>query len=166
MNGTLTAKGFKYKNPKTGILALGTGAFSPVSSGCTYDTASGNGQGFLHSSGSCDYHANVSLPHGARITRVRWSYDTVSTVGDATLRLEANNDLSSGGGGTDLVQLNADEACTETPCIANDSSVPTAAGVNPVNNTNRHYTLYLEATGGSFRWSKVLVYYTARTPGT
>jgi hypothetical protein len=165
MNGTLKAKGFKFKTRKTGVLVVGASAFQPMDSGCGWSNP-GYG-GALIAESACLFSANVDLPSGARITKVRWFHDTVTTpAGDGDMILEGDDPLSSGGGYDTLTSISADTSCTTVPCIGADATIPLIPGVNPVNNLMTHYTLSWDVAVANFRMAKVIVFYTVANPGT
>src|SRR5688500_416449 len=71
MNGTLTAKGFKYNSPKTQKLVLGASSFNPNAHTCQF-TLEGYGGALKDLNGCAGYSQDFSLPKGSRITKVTW----------------------------------------------------------------------------------------------
>lgn len=153
MNGTLTAKNFKYKTPKTNKLVVPGAAFVGDTNTSVIDHGNYSGQVFLPAGNVAN--APVNLPHGAVVTKVSWFHDTAA-AGDAELHLEAN---TATGGHDDMVAP-SNAACAATPCV----TVVTTVSPNVINNGLRHYGIFLSANN-DFTTYKVVIFYTTRLPG-
>jgi hypothetical protein len=158
MNGTLTAKNFKYKSPKTVRLVVPGSAFIPESDASTFEHGGYSGE--ATPTGGSEMVAPVELPHGARVVSVRWFYDENAAVENAELHLEANN-LT--GDHADMALLLSD-ACATTPC---PPTVDTSISPNTINNRTRHYGLWLDdlSDTGDVTTYKVVITYRVGAPG-
>jgi len=158
MNGTLTAKNFKFKTPKTVRLVVPGSAFIPDSDADTY--SHGGYSGEVTPLAGSEMVAPVELPQGARVTQVRWFYDESAADDAGELHLESN---LIQGGHTDMALLQS-LACATEPCPPRvDSSI----SPNTINNRVRHYGLWLNDLGGAgdLTTRKVVILYRIGVPG-
>ena len=158
MNGTLTAKNFKYKSPKTVRLVVSGSAFIPDSDGDTFEH--GGYSGSATPLAGSEMVAPVELPHNARVVRVSWFYDESATEDAGELHLEANN-LT--GGHADMALLLSD-ICAADPC---PPKVDASISPNTINNRTRHYGLWLDDAEGTGELTtyKVVITYRVGAPG-
>jgi hypothetical protein len=104
--------------------------------------------------------APVELPHGAKVIRVGWYYGASAADEAGELHLEAN-DLT--GSHADMTLLFS-QACADDPCPAR---VDTSISPNTINNTTRHYGLWLRDNSGAedLTTYKVVITYKIGAPG-
>jgi hypothetical protein len=140
MDGTLTARNFEVKKAKTVRLVVPGSAFIRDDSGDTYEHGGYSGE--VTPLAGSDMVAPVNLPHGAKVVEVRWFYDPSPNAEEGELHLEANFPT---GGHDDMAPLSSD-ACADFPCPpkVDDTITP-----NTINNTTRHYGLWLFDLGGT-----------------
>ena len=138
MNGTLTAKNFKYKTPKVVQYVVPGSAFVSGNPGQEPDHGDYSGRVTVAASESAV--APVYIPQGAVVTKVTVWHET-GAASDWRIHLEANDDV---GTHIDMVNLLA-SACVATPC----STSTTAINHKVVNNTARDYGLWLSNQIGS-----------------
>jgi hypothetical protein len=155
MNGTLTAKNFKYKTPKTVQYVVAGSAFVSGNPGQEPDHGDYSGKVVVASGQSAV--APVYLPQGATVTKVTVWHETTS-ANDFELHLESN---FSDGGHDDMVLFLA-SACAATPC----STSTTTVDFNPVNNKTRAYGLWLfNGSAGSITVYRVVITYRTSSVG-
>lgn len=158
MNGTLTAKNFKYKKAVAARLVVSGSAFIPDTDASTF--SHGNYSGSVQPTNDNAVVAPIDLPNGARITRVRWYYDTSIAGGVGSLHLEANDRT---GGHADMSTLSS-VACNTAPCAP---AVDTTIAPNTINNGTTHYGLWLSdasATEDLITY-KIVIDYKVGRPG-
>jgi hypothetical protein len=156
MDGTLTAKGFKFKPKETGRLVVPAAAFQ-VDAGDLNHTSNGQGTATLSASGNAI--APVSLPDRAVITRLSWFHDIDLDAGSA-MRLQLRN-ADGSTANVALADFQAGEDCADLPCATTDDFPGNAT----VNNRRRHYWLEWVAQDEQ-ETHKVVIVYKVATPGT
>ena len=148
MNGTLKAKNFKFKSPKTNRLVVPGSAFAP--NDCT------GFSGEACSNTADNMVAPVNLPQGAVVKRVLWTYDS-GAAGDASIHLESN----FGDANHDDMSLMNTDACGSSPCTKSDSTISPSG----INNARRWYGLWLSPNIAGHSTFRVVIVYTTRSVG-
>ena len=147
MNGTLTAKGFRYAAPKTGRLVVPAAAFDHVTNN--------GGQITLPAFGGAR-SAPVMLPDRSVVTKVEWFYDTNTSAG-SQLQLEVWDPAP--GAESNMVTLSSG-ACGDTPC----SSSTTVISSPTINNRRKHYVVTLFPGSEELTTFKIVITYRLGAP--
>lgn len=151
MNGTLTAKNFKFKPAKTFKYTVPAAAFfgeagdAAGHSGYTGAVGVAPGQSAI---------APVQLPIGARITKLEWFLVDAEDVG---LSLQANA-MTGVGDNVDIVEMGG--SCSGDPCKV----VSTDIGDPSVVKASRHYGLQIFGGSEFSTTYKVVITYTLNRP--
>lgn len=152
MDGTLTARNFRYSKARTFRYVVPAAAFSAEAT--TSDLNHGGYSGVVALDNDDEAVAGVSLPIRARVTRVRTFVDE----GDIRIHLESNK-LDGNGDHGEMVDEDPPTCPGTSVCVFTDSSID-----SPVIRGDRHYGLWLDSQGASARIFKVVIYYKTRAP--
>jgi hypothetical protein len=155
--GTAIAGSASARVVRTRTAVIGAASFVPIVSDCQYGRggiSGGDDAGLLRDDNTCAYAAPVSLPQGARVTKMKFVYDS-HVVGTKGV-LELTRHFSSGGR-NDMASVTATQGCA-APC----SSVTTNVVNAHVDNSRYTYTLRVynggTATSGFFTVKAVITY--------
>ena len=158
MDGTLTAKGFKFETKKTSRVAVPAPAFQ--ASGGTLDQ---NQDGYATLVSGGDAVAPVLLPDRAVVTRLTWFHDD-NPAFNSYMRLYAGGPQ----GGTGLIagaDIGAGEDCQPSPievCSTTDDTID--PNLDDINNRSWHYFLDWHTSDAQVT-HKVVIVYKVATPG-
>ena len=154
MAGTLTAKNFKYRAPRTFLYVVPGSAFVAALPTDVPDHDNYSGGVVLPATDTAV--APVYLPQGAVVTRVT-VWHGAGAANSWLLHLEQSDNV---GDHVDMVVMNA-AACAAAPCTTSTITV----SPNTVNNTTRSHGIMLRNTsGGEIRAYRVVITYRTSTP--
>jgi hypothetical protein len=155
MDGTLTAKGFKFKTRETSRLVVPAAAFQEAD-GTLVHQFSADWRARLSAGG--DAAAPVNLPDRAVVTRLTWFHDE-DPAPNSYVRLYFSK-AAAGLGTQGTAYVGAGEDCPDLPCSTTDDSIQNAT----VNNRERAYFLAWNAIDEQDT-HKVVIVYKVETPG-
>jgi hypothetical protein len=171
IDGTLTAKRFRFAKPKTSWLSVAPISLRPIDPGCgavTWEVDPEAEPSYVESADGCWMALQVNVPDDATIVKMLWNLRAPAQL--TTIRIElvafdafgvtgrvlAQEETTVGPGG----QLNCGTVCT-----LSESLDPTIPGFNPVTNQLRIYTLRYRSEGGPIQTTRLRIAYTVGTAG-